>query len=144
MNEFTAESMEKGMRPEFQRKLDELTRIVKKRGDIDPEKFKIGVDNLEEMNATIHLEGLLCEETYKLEEQIKRYKKAKENLDASVAQYLKKKFEEGAKGYDIVPLVIPVELLKVIRELGYNRQQFIIEAIREKLRNLGYRSSKTS
>jgi hypothetical protein len=122
--------------------LDELTRIVKKGGDIDPEEFKISVVNLEEMNATIHLEDLLCEETYKLEEQIKRYKKAKENLDASVAQYLKKKFEEGAKGYDIVPL-IPVELLRAIRELGYNRQQFIIEAIREKLRNLGYRSSKT-
>jgi hypothetical protein len=95
------------------------------------------------MNATIHLEDLLCEKIYKLEEQIKRYKKAKENLDASVTQYLKKKFEEGAKGYDIVPLVIPVELLKAIRELGYNRQQFITEAIREKLRNLGYRSSKT-
>jgi hypothetical protein len=31
---------------------------------------------------------------------------------------LKKKFEEGTKGYDIVPLVIPVELLKAIRELG--------------------------
>jgi len=123
--------------------LDELTRIVKKGGDIDPEEFKISVVNLEEMNATIHLEDLLCEKIYKLEEQIKRYKKAKENLDASVTQYLKKKFEEGAKGYDIVPLVIPVELLKAIRELGYNRQQFITEAIREKLRNLGYRSSKT-